>query len=113
MATILPHQGTSSNEEFTSVIDNIQYSFLIKWNSRDESWQLSIGITGSEPAMKTKVMIGNNLIAPYQHLGEIPRGAIYAVDSEGLFGRFGRNNSGIDKRFYLVHLTEQELEALL
>lgn len=112
MSIILNNVCNDSNETFQSTLEGVNYTFIVKYNTRDASWSLQIGRSGEDPVVKTKIVIGNNLLAPYYHLEDIPQGGLYVIDEEELLdARPFRDDFGIDKRFFLLYETVEEANS--
>ena len=109
MSLIIPHVGDTTNEVFSVSIEGLVYEFNIRYNTRDESWTLFLGVLGSEFVCKTKLTIGFDLLAPYKHITNVPQGELYLIDTELYFGRPSRDNMGFNKRFKLFYYTVDEV----
>ena len=101
----LPVSGLADNTQ-TIVLDGVSYDMRLQWNSRDESWQCFMGLTGRAFKCKFKVVTGLDLLKPFKAYDETPNGKLFVWDNERLFGRVGRDNLGIDLRFELRYETE-------
>jgi hypothetical protein len=101
----LPVSDYADNTQ-TIVLDGVSYSMRLQWNTRDESWQCFLGATGREFKCKFKVVVGFDLLKPFKAYDETPNGKLFVWDNERYFGRVGRDNFGIDKRFEFFYETE-------
>lgn len=96
----------------TVQIEEDTYDIRIQWNPRQTSWQIYIGFSGFDPAIKTKLVNGIDIFEPYRHLEGVPKGGLYLVDSIAVVGRPSRNDFGpSSSRFKLLYLTEEEINA--
>jgi len=100
----LPISDTPDNTQ-TIVLEGISYDVRIQWNTRDESWNVFWGVSGEGFKFKFKIVNGLDLLLPYKAYDECPNGFLAASDNERLYGRVGRDNFGIDKRFELFYIT--------
>lgn len=111
MPIVLPIAGEDADERITIALEGQDYDIRVRWNTLDCSWYCYIGAVNREPTIKSKLVCGVDLISPYTHLGNVPKGALLLVDSEKLFGRAARDNFGVDKRFQLFYILETELNG--
>ena len=97
----------SSDPDNTQVIvlEDVSYNLRIQWNTRDESWHAYIGLLGQDFKIKFKMTVGLDLLNPYRGYDEVPDGTLAIIDTERAFGRVGRDNFGIDRRFELWYET--------
>lgn len=92
------------DQTYTATLDGVDYDIRLRWNTRDSSWQMFIGISGSEPSATFKVVNGLDLLLPYKYLEGVPDGQLYLVDTVKMNGRPGYTDTGLDKRFALVYI---------
>jgi hypothetical protein len=80
----------------------------MRWSTLDESWFFSIGLSGQTDYLVTgiKALTFRDLLISYKYRSNLPTGILRIIDKEKLFGRPGRYDTGIDKRFNLVYITE-------
>jgi len=100
--------GGEPDQTYSVVLDYVSYDIRLRWNNRDESWQLTIGNSGLPPSIKFKVTNGINLLKGYYHLTGVPEGSLFAVDMVTGFGRVDYDEFGIDKRFNLVYISNED-----
>jgi len=112
MAYFLPHVGTTADEIFTTALDGTKYQLRLRWNSRDEAWYISIGYEGIDPKFYSKFNAGMNILRGHQATEGVPEGAIFLTDSEEIYGRPSRDDTGVDKRFKILYLTKEEYEEV-
>lgn len=93
---------------YSVTLDGVDYDIRLRWNTRDESWQMFIGISGETPAVTFKVVNGFDLLRPYKHLEAVPDGQLYLVDTVKINGRPGFYDTGIDSRFVIVYIDAEE-----
>ena len=99
-----------TDQIYTVTLDSVDYDIRLRWNTRDESWQIFFGLSGEDPVVTFKATNGLDLLAPYKYLEEVPDGSLYMVDTVKINGRPGYYDTGIDNRFCLVYvdaLTDQ------
>lgn len=92
------------DQTYTVTLDGVDYDIRLRWNTRDESWQCLLGLSGDPPSITFKITNGLDLLKPYKHLDSVPDGQLYLVDTVKINGRPGYTNTGIDKRFALVYI---------
>ena len=112
MPYYLPHVGATPDEIFTTALEGVKYQIRLRWNTRDEAWYIYIGYEGIEPKFTSKFCAGMNILRGYQATEGVPEGAIILADSEAIYGRPSRNDTGIDKRFKILYLTKEEYEGV-
>ncbi len=100
----LPISDTADNTQ-TIVLEGIAYDVRIQWNTRDQAWNAFWGISGEGWKFKFKMVNGLDLFLPYKAYDECPKGFLTILDNERTYGRVGRDNFGIDKRFELLYIT--------
>lgn len=84
------------------------YDFRFRWNTYEEAWYCYLGLNGGDPKVQFKMVVMMDLLAPVKAYEEVPSGRLFFVDTEQDFGRPGFDNVGIDKRFRLFYLGEDE-----
>lgn len=92
------------DQTYTVTLDGVDYDIRLRWNSRDESWQMLLGLSGDEPSITFKVTNGLDLLLPYKYMEAVPDGELYLVDTVKINGRPNYDDTGIDKRFVLVYI---------
>lgn len=92
------------DQTYTVTLDGVDYDIRLRWNTRDESWQMLLGLSGDDPSITFKVTNGLDLLLPYKHLDTVPDGQLYLVDTVKMNGRPGYTNTGLEKRFALVYI---------
>lgn len=105
---ILNHIGDDADEQFTVTLDGEEYQIEMKWNSYDEAWRISIGYSGQDPARVKKATVGIGIFISDHHLDGVPEGEIILADTQKLLGRADRDNTGADKRYKLLYLSQDE-----
>jgi hypothetical protein len=90
------------NVLFTTILDSVAYDLLMHWNSRDESWYLTLGKQNLDPLFKVKVTTMTDLLKTHRALDACPKGALIAIDTMKGYGRITRNgwSSGRWKLYY-------------
>ena len=92
------------DQTYTVTLDGVDYDIRLRWNTRDESWQMLLGVSGDEPSITFKVTNGLDLLLPYKYMEAVPDGELYLVDTVKINGRPNYDDTGIDKRFVLVYI---------
>ena len=92
------------DQTYTVTLDGVDYDIRLRWNTRDESWQMLLGLSGDEPSITFKVTNGLDLLLPYKYMEAVPDGELYLVDTVKINGRPNYDDTGIDKRFVLVYI---------
>ena len=92
------------DQTYTVTLDGVDYDIRLRWNTRDESWQMLLGLSGDEPSITFKVTNGLDLLLPYKYMEAVPNGELYLVDTVKINGRPNYDDTGIDKRFVLVYI---------
>lgn len=108
MSSILPFVGDHADESFTVNLEDEDYRFRFKWNTKYKYWNLHIGLTGQTAEKILKVTSNNDLLKGLHTYEGIPPGRLAMIDVSKEFGRCGRNNTGIDKRFELFYFRSDE-----
>jgi len=93
-----------TDHTYTVTLDGVDYDIRIRWNTRDESWQLFFGPSGDEAVITFKATNGLDLLAPYKYLEGVPDGQLYIVDTVKINGRPDFYSTGIDKRYCLMYV---------
>lgn len=88
-----------------------KYTFVYKYNSRDERWRLSISIGGTEIISSVKVMENQLLLGRYI-LPDFDHGDLACVRSEDDGKPVGKDNLGAGKPYELLYFTNEELAEL-
>lgn len=86
MATtfILPADTTQTNYEFEAELDGISFRFRLKFNSRDETWVMSLHDAADAPLRSgVRVVSDWPLLKTLQNEGR-PEGQVITVDLSGL-----------------------------
>ena len=91
------------SQTFDIVLGNINYEFLIKYNSRVGAWSLDITTGGQLLYSGIALVIGGDIMSPY------PEGPtnIYMVNTTGRDMDATAENLGIDVRMF--QLTDEEV----
>lgn len=92
------------DQTYTVTLDGVDYDIRLRWNTRDESWQMLLGLSGDQPSITFKVTNGLDLLLPYKYMEAVPDGELYLVDTVKINGRPNYDDTGIDKRFVLVYI---------
>lgn len=102
---------TDTDQEFTATLDGVDYDLRLRWNTRDESWQVIIGLSGEDPSVTFKATNGLDLLKPYKYLEGVPDGALYIIDTVAINGRPSFGDTGISQRFRLAYKDALEDQA--
>jgi hypothetical protein len=103
----LPTVDSADNTQ-TIVLEKVAYDVRMQWSTRDEAWNVFWGISGEGVKFKFKIVNGLDLLKPYRAYDECPKGNLFILDNERTYGRVGRSNLGIGKRFSLMYLTSDD-----
>jgi len=91
-------------------IDDRVYKFRFYWNDRFKYWSMSIFDFEDNIILHgIKLVVNYELLNPFRHL-EIPRGALYIIDTTDNINKIGRNDMDVNCR--LLYLTEAEIATL-
>lgn len=107
MAVVL-ECGDNPNETKSYTLEGIGFDFRFRWNTRSECWHCYIGRKGQAPACKIKLVTGTNLLKPFEYSPNTPAGRLFLFDTLKTYGKAGRDDLGIDKRFKLVYIRSNE-----
>ena len=99
------------DQTYTVTLDGVDYDIRLRWNTRDESWQMQLGLSGDEPSVTFKVTNGLDLLLPYKYMEAVPDGQLYLVDTVKINGRPGYYDTGLEKRFALVYIDSVASQA--
>ena len=108
----LPHIGNSADESFYVNLEGVKYEIRMRWNTRDEAWWCYIGYEGLDATLITKFTAGANILLPYRAREGVPSGALFLNDTESIVGRPSRDDTGINKRFKMLYLTQDEYQEV-
>lgn len=108
MAVTLPFDAVDEAYTFRTQISNIELLFEVNWNSRDESWYMSISDIESDPIVSgIKIVPGVDLLRGVRDRTELPEGSLVALDTSLQQERPGREELG--ERVILVFLEPADL----
>lgn len=107
MAFVLPISSDPDNIQRIQ-LSTTTYDFRFRWNSYEECWYCYIGLNGADPKVHFKLVVGMDLLEQYNGYQEVPDGLMYLVDVDQKWGRPGRDNVGIGKRFQLFYAERDE-----
>lgn len=93
-----------TDQTYTVTLDGVDYDIRLRWNTRDEAWQVFFGLSGEDPVATFKATNGLDLLAPYKYLEAVPDGQLYMIDTVKINGRPGYYDTGLDKRYCLVYV---------
>lgn len=110
MALSLPVPSVSnSSQEIT--LDGITYTFLYRFNERDQRWRISIFLEDVEVISNVKVMENRFLLTRYR-LPKFSHGDIVCLRSLDDGKDVGRNNFGTGLAYELIYYTYDEINNL-
>ncbi len=103
--------GEGEGSEETNITRRITlgdkyYSLNYRYNIRDESWIISLGLVGSKPLFTTKACCGRVLNEHYKHIPDVPQGDLLIVDITGKWGRTDLEGFSSAGRYRLVYSAE-------
>jgi len=109
----IPTFSDSSAYVETINIDGIFYHFHFIWNTRDESWNLSISLVDG-----TSIIMGRKLVTNYEMLQNAivenqPIGFLILIDQNGGNDSATRNSLGTEHRLYYLDNDEELRDAII
>ncbi len=110
MPFTLPVDREAPDSTQTVSIEGVAYTLRFRWNNRSGSWFFYLSPQGEDPLFKTRLVVGQDILEPYRGIPGVPLGGIFIVDTEKDYGRPGRNDLGISKRFQVVYIEESIME---
>lgn len=96
--------GDFPDQTYSVTLDSVDYDIRVRWNSRDESWQCTLGLSGQDPSITFKITNGIDLLIPYKYKEEVPDGKLFMADMVKENGRPTFDDTGVDKRFQLIYI---------
>lgn len=99
------------DQTYTVTLDGVDYDIRLRWNTRDQAWQMQLGLSGDNPSVIFKVTNGLDLLEPYKYIESVPDGQLYLVDTVKINGRPNYYDTGVDKRFALVYIDALPYQA--
>lgn len=108
MPVIVPF-GSTVDSVLSVNLEGRTYDLRYRWNNLSNCWYLYLGFAGAEPILKTKLLVGFDILAPYKTKEGVPKGTLYLFDTLKQYGRPEEDNIGIDKRFKIVYTSSREL----
>lgn len=114
MAVFTIPVADSPYQTFSIVLEEINYTITLHWNTRDEAWYITFGRAGLTPLFKTKITNGVDLLEKYRAYDACPKGLLFIVDGEKDWGRPQRNafSSGRFKLYYIDQFDRELLETI-
>ncbi len=80
MPTPLP---TEFSRAYRFVFDTISFQLLFVWNTRHDSYQMTLADGGNEPLVRNlRMVVGTDILRPYKALN-VPQGSLNVVDTSG------------------------------
>ena len=111
MAVVTLDIKESPNQTFSVILEDTLYDIALQFNQRDESWYITLGLSGLDPLFKTKVTNGVDILKKYRSYDACPKGGLYVLDRVKGYGRLTLD-SFTTGRFGLIYLTEDSREAV-
>lgn len=68
------------DNKFTIVLEGVSYDVRIVWNTRDQAWYISMGLTNNIYKFTSKITTKANILRPYRAYEEVPNGILVALD---------------------------------
>ena len=100
-----------TDQTSTVTLDGVDYDIRLRWNTRDESWQVIMGLSGENASATFKATNGIDLLRPYKYLEGVPDGELYIIDEVAINGRPAFGETGSDKRFRFSYIDSVENQA--
>lgn len=109
MPVTIPLRSTPSYT-FLSSIENVTYSFKVRFNDREQSWRLDIRESNGTPIVQgLKLLPNQNLTRGYKD-SRLPSGNFYIIDS---FGKVTKPTfESLGDRHRLIYFSEEEENEL-
>ena len=93
--------GTNTTQRVT--LGEKSYSINHRYNLRDESWTISLGLVGADPMFTVKACCNRILNSHYKHLKDSPQGDLVIVDVTGKYGRTDFDGYSSTGRYRLLY----------
>ena len=100
-----------TDQTSTVTLDGVDYDIRLRWNTRDESWQVIMGLSGEDAVATFKATNGIDLLRPYKYLEGIPDGQLYIIDDVAVNGRPAFGETGSSKRFRFAYIDNVENQS--
>ena len=100
-----------TDQTSTVTLDGVDYDIRLRWNTRDESWQVIMGLSGEDAVATFKATNGIDLLRPYKYLEGIPDGQLYIIDDVAINGRPAFGETGSSKRFRFAYIDSVENQS--
>ena len=90
------------------------FTLHIAWNSRALCWYLDIFDEENTNCIQAGIRLSPNygLLISYKNNTKLPSGELFVFDNLGLGYGLDYDNIGIDNRFELIYITEEELNGI-
>lgn len=116
MALYTLNSGFGENTTDTNItrqitLEGVSYTFNFRYNTRDESWVISVGFLGNLPLFTVKATTNRVLNSQYTHLVDAPKGSLVVIDTTESNGRIDFENFYINGRYRLGYLESGGLNA--
>lgn len=108
---VIPTRGFANYEQFVSILE-ATYLFRFRFNTREETWWLSILDSERTPIVQgIKIVPGINLLEAYSYNEKLPRVALFVsvVEGEG-DGPPGLEDFGEGLRVQLMYATGDDTQ---
>lgn len=93
-------------------IEGIYYRFLFVWNTRSETWSLTISNVDEEVIISGIVLVINyDLLHGFHHL-DLPKGGLFVIDSTGNTSKIAYDDFSGNRRLKLIYMTEAEVASI-
>lgn len=105
----IPLSSQLSHYKQTTSLEGTAYQFDVRWNTRDETWSISIADTDGNPILSgLKLLPYSPLIQRYKIEGFI-EGELVGINTTNEFEPPNRDNLGSD--FKLFYLSKDEAKS--
>lgn len=108
MPVLVPF-GRTVDSVLSVNLEGDSYDLRYRWNNLSNCWYIYLGFSGEEPLLKTKLLVGFDILAPFKAKEGVPNGTLYLIDTLKQYGRPSKDNIGVDKRFKIVYTRTREL----
>lgn len=108
MAVIVPFDSVDTDYSFRTLISDVELTFDVNWNDRDQAWYFSVADGDGDPIVSgVKICLGLDLLANVRDRTSLPSGSLVALDTAQGQTRPGKTDLG--DRVLLVFLTPDDL----
>ncbi|OAJ35360.1 phage baseplate plug family protein [Piscirickettsia salmonis] len=111
MAEIIRLNSTYSNYTETVSLEGTAYIFTMRWNTRDETWRISIADTDGNAILSGLKLLPYSPLVQRYKLTNFITGELIGINTANQYEPPTRNNLGTD--FKLFYLTQDEINETI